>query len=274
MSLDRRYNEDEIAAIFKQASSDQEVSQSRLSRNDGLTITDLQEIGTEAGISAEHISRAANAIDRVVISSPPATYFGLQTSVSRTVDLPGPLSEESWDRLVVEMREMFEATGRIRRDGSLRQWSNGNLRILVEPTKSGHRLSMRTRKGNVQSSLAGGLLAFLTGILLLVREWGSGSMVALSILALIGLGSFGYSMFRLPRWAKLRERQMESLSALASEMSRVHLSETVEEPPRPLHDSNTHNQTSLTSGVPDILLDAADDPPEETHGAPKQKSRN
>ena len=50
MSPERRYNEQEIAAIFKQASADQESAQRRLSPSEGLTLAELKEIGKEAGL--------------------------------------------------------------------------------------------------------------------------------------------------------------------------------------------------------------------------------
>jgi DNA-3-methyladenine glycosylase II len=37
------------------------------------------------------------------------------------------LSDDQWDRLVVDLRETFNAAGIVGREGSLRQWRNGNL---------------------------------------------------------------------------------------------------------------------------------------------------
>jgi hypothetical protein len=73
-----------------------------------------------------------------------ATIFeraaGLPIGVGRTVELDRPRSDSDWERLVADLRETFEARGMVRYDGPFRQWTNGNLQALIEPTPSGHRL--------------------------------------------------------------------------------------------------------------------------------------
>ena len=105
MSAEHRYSEQEIAAIFKQAAEAQEAAQQQKSPGEGLTLAELQQIGQETGITPEFIARAAAAVDRTGPSLPPTTYFGIPISVARTVDLPGPLSDDGWDQLVVDLRE-------------------------------------------------------------------------------------------------------------------------------------------------------------------------
>jgi len=41
----------------------------------------------------------------------------------------------------------FDARGTIRSEGDFRQWTNGNLQALLEPTDAGHRLRLKTVKG-------------------------------------------------------------------------------------------------------------------------------
>ena len=71
MSPERRYNEQEIAGIFKQAAEAQETAQRHLSHTEGLTLAELQEIGKEAGITPEFIARSAAAVDRTDHTEPP-----------------------------------------------------------------------------------------------------------------------------------------------------------------------------------------------------------
>src|SRR5215207_1734059 len=118
MSPERQYNEQEVAAIFKHAAAGQESAQRQLPQGGGLTLAELEQIGKEAGITPEYIARAAAAA-RTGPVMPPTTYLGFPVSVARTVDLPGPLSDEAWDRLVADLRETFQATGEVRHDGSL-----------------------------------------------------------------------------------------------------------------------------------------------------------
>ena len=224
MSPERRYDEQEIAAIFKQAATDQESAQRHLPHTEGLTLAELQQIGKEAGITPEFIARSAAAVDRTDLTQPPTRFLGLPISVGRTVDLPGPLSDENWDRLVVELRETFQARGKRQRDGSLREWKNGNLHAVVEPTESGHRLRLRTVKGNAKRRLLGGLAAFAFGLAFLLPsaftvDFLTVRMMVFTLISVIGLASMGLTAFRLPRWAREGARQMEAIAARAVELA-------------------------------------------------------
>ena len=47
---ERRYNDEEVEAIFARASEAEEAAPRRLRSGEGLTLADLQKIGREAGI--------------------------------------------------------------------------------------------------------------------------------------------------------------------------------------------------------------------------------
>ena len=98
---DRRYNDDEVAAIFERASNAEHANLPASAEAGGLTLAALQEIGREVGISPDAVSRAARSLD---------------------------------------LREIFKARGAIRYDCPFRQWTNGNLQALLEPAQNGHRL--------------------------------------------------------------------------------------------------------------------------------------
>ena len=214
---ERRFNEAEVAAIFKEAAEAQHTGQQQLPSGEGMTVAELRAIAGEVGISPQLVEQAAKRFD---ITETPAsrTYLGLPISVARTVELDRKLSEEEWDRLVVDLRETFEARGKLRVEGSLRQWTNGNLQALLEPTPSGHRLRMRTTKGDARGMITGGLIMVGAAALALI-----GSLVGegfadpgkLSSLAMLGTGGaamFGLGAFRLPSWARLRRQQMEEIA--------------------------------------------------------------
>ncbi|HLQ60061.1 MAG TPA: hypothetical protein VK113_11145, partial [Gemmatimonadales bacterium] len=153
---DRRYDDKEIAAIFRAATEGAQSSPREVPRDEGLTLADLQAIGREVGISSEAVARAAHALD--VGGGPVSrTLLGLPIGVARTVNLNRRLTEEEWERLVVQLREVFNARGRTRSDGSLRQWTNGNLQVLLEPTESGHRLRFGTLHGGARASIGAGI---------------------------------------------------------------------------------------------------------------------
>ncbi len=217
MSPNRRYDEQEIKAIFKQAAESQDEAQGHLARQEGLTLSELQEIGKEVGITPAFIARAASALDSPTAQVPTQTLLGLPISVSRSVDLPRALTNSEWDRLVADLRETFQAKGEARRDGSLRQWANGNLQINVEPTANGHRLRMYTRKGNVQNNLWGGLFIIVFGLIMMLsvtlkKGLEPAVLIMMSSFIVGGLGLMGSSTFGLPRWAKKRGTQMDAIA--------------------------------------------------------------
>src|SRR5213594_1126289 len=157
---ERRYNDKEIAAIFRAAAEEGPQSPQReVARDEGLTLAELQAIGSEVGIPSDAVAQAARAVD-VRLGAASRTFLGLPIGVARTVNLNRRLTDEEWERLVVQLREVFNARGRTRSDGSLRQWTNGNLQVLLEPTATGHRLRFGTTHGAARGAIGVGF-AFL-----------------------------------------------------------------------------------------------------------------
>jgi hypothetical protein len=212
---ERRFNEAEVAAIFERAAEAQQTSQHHLPSGEGMTLTDLQEIGREVGISREQLAEAAKAIE---LGGRPTSrqFLGLPIGVGLIIDLGRKLSDEEWERFVVDLRETFDARGTLRSEGSLRQWSNGNLQALLEPTATGHQVRLRTVKGNARAMIIGGLamFGFATASLIAGALRGAVGDVGFQlVLAIMGAGMFGIGAFRLPGWARLRRRQMEDIAA-------------------------------------------------------------
>ncbi len=214
---DRRYNDKEIAAIFRAATEGPPPAPQReVPRDEGLTLADLQAIGREVGIPADAIAQAARALE--VRRGPDArTLFGLPIGVRRTVDLNRRLSDAEWERLVVQLREVFEARGVTRSDGSLRQWTNGNLQVLLEPTETGHRLRFGTVHGGARASIGAGTATIGVSAVLAMSTALSGHVAdaapGIAFLFVVGVGMIASGALRLPRWARLRGRQMEAIAA-------------------------------------------------------------
>lgn len=215
---ERRFNEAEVAAIFERAAEAQLSTRGQVSSGEGMTLAEIQAIGREVGIAAEVVLHAAKAIE--LGGRPTARRFlGFPVGVGRTIDLGRKLTDEEWDRFVVDLRETFDARGTLRTEGTLRQWTNGNLQALLEPTATGHRIRLRTIKGDSRSMMVGGLMMTGVGITAMVASAviGAGADVgrwaALGLLAGGGATMFGLGALRLPGWARLRARQMEQIAA-------------------------------------------------------------
>ena len=191
---ERRYSEDEVAAIFRKATED-ETSLTQPVAGQGMTLRELQSIGQELGIAPALVAQAALSLEHSGLPST-RTFLGLPIGVARTIELGRRLTDGEWDQLVVALRETFNARGQVSVQGSLRQWTNGNLQALVEPTPSGHRFRLQTVKGDSRGSLGN-----------------SGSVVGVEFLAAMGLGMFAVGAVRLPGWARLRRTQIEAVTA-------------------------------------------------------------
>ena len=215
---ERRYTDEEVAAIFEQAAEADHADLPVPAAGKGMTLAALREIGREVGISPESISHAARSLD--LVGRPALRRFmGLPIGVGRTVELDRPLSDSDWERLVADLRETFEARGVVKYDGPFRQWTNGNLQALVEPTTSGHRFRLQTVKGDSRALMSWGIatLGVATATLIAVAGAGSlgnsGSVVGVEFLAAMGLGMFAVGAVRLPGWARLRKTQIEAVTA-------------------------------------------------------------
>ena len=211
----RRYSDTEITAIFRAAAEGPLQPLREVAREEGLSLAELQAIGREVGIAPEAVAHAAHALD-VRRGAQSRRFLGLPIGVARTVNLDRRLSDEEWERLVVQLREVFNARGVTRSDGSLRQWTNGNLQVLLEPTETGHRLRFGTLHGGASAMIGGGMVALgVAGILAIITSI-SGHLgdaaAGVGFIVMAGLGMIASGALRLPAWAKLRGRQMEAIA--------------------------------------------------------------
>lgn len=222
---ERRYSDDEVEAIFAHASEVEPETPRQLQSVEGRTLAELQAIGQEAGLSPEAIAMAARSLDQP--AQPQATRFlGLPLGVARTVKLHRRLTDAEWERLVVQLRETFEARGRLRDEGAFRSWSNGNLQVLLEPDGDGHRIRFRTLHGQSRALMLMGL--GLLGVSLATTVAGMlfagtgfdflGAARDLGGVAVIGAAAFAYGALRLPGWARRRREQMEALARRVTQL--------------------------------------------------------
>jgi hypothetical protein len=230
---ERRYSDDEVAAIFERATKSQaglQRQQPEHASAQGMTIGELQQIGRDVGIPAELVASAAREID-VAGRPTERKLIGLPIGVGRTVELPRRLNDDEWERVVADLRETFDARGSLRSEGSTRMWSNGNLQVMLEPTATSHRLRMRTIKGDARGYIGGGIgIVVATVLSAAFKTMGGdadvGMLAGLSSMTVLGLGMIAAGTLRLPSWAKTRKRQMEEIAGRTVALT--------EEAPRPL----------------------------------------
>ncbi len=219
---ERRYDETEIRAIFARAAEEQDEVQRRLGSDDGLTLAELTQIGEEAGLSPAFVARAAASLDRLEPAPPPTRYFGLPVGVSRTVYLDAPLTDDEWEVLVSDLRYTFDAKGKERSTGTVREWRNSNLYAIVERSDGGHRVRFGTRKGNAKSNLILGSVFVIVALVSIASGFFFGDPKAALPSAPFGLmgGALILStILMLPRWADRRGQQIEGIAERLLERS-------------------------------------------------------
>jgi len=215
MSDERRYTDDEVAAIFEAASKpvvprDEPADPASPT---GLTLARLQEIGREVGIAPEQIAEAATALELRRPPIPRRTDLGMPVSAAHIVDIPRPLTDREWSLVVADLRQTFGAWGNEGSQGETRMWWNNNLHAVVEPTPTGYRLRLGTLKADGFAMNRVAIAAVAMSAVVAVAVGGKPDAIP-GILAVgsMGAGAFAFNALRLPRWARLRERQMQEVA--------------------------------------------------------------
>src|SRR5687767_11469534 len=203
MSDERRYDEDEVKRIFEAASTAAEAPRG------SLTLRELQDIGHQVGIAPALISEAALAIDAKRSVVPQS---GFPVTVRQTVPLPRAPTDAEWRMLVSDLRETFDAPGKIGQSAGMFEWRNGNLHAFIEPTTAGYRLRMGTRNTGIVSTAVAGAAALVWSAAVVAGLATTGDVLVVpAIVSVVGAGALGSSVFRLRNWARTRANQMRHI---------------------------------------------------------------
>ena len=223
MANERKFGEEEVNEILDLALSNREPGRPPSFDGGGLTLAELEEVGREVGVEPGRIAEAALAVASKAEVLPSQTFMGAPLSVGRVVDLPRALTDREWEVLVGEVRETFGARGHVTSHGGMREWTNGNLHVFLEPTATGDRLRLRTRKGTAMASFAIGAVGVVVGLVLatlfVFEDLGRASLVIPTLMGVFGGGTLLSNLIRLPRWAREREGQMEYIAGRAGALA-------------------------------------------------------
>lgn len=215
---ERRYNQDEVRKIFEVAAARSPDQPATSSEASGLTLAEIQSIGSEAGLEPAMVARAAASLD----ARPLRTSLGQPIEVGRVVHLPRNLTDHEWDQLVAELRSTFRAQGKVTTSGGIREWRNGNLHAALEPTQGGYRLRLGTLKGDAAGINALGAMGLVAGVTTFAALWFSGEMgdalLTGGFFTASGVAAFVMNALRLPRWANRRQQQLEHIAKKVARM--------------------------------------------------------
>lgn len=227
---ERRYSDDEVKRILSDAvESDAALGETAGER--GMTLAEIEQIGVEAGLTPASVRAAATSIDRHVQHAPTdPRMLGMRVGVGQSVALPRPLTDIEWRRLVVLMRDQFQATGREQEVAGQREWRNGNLRVAVEPLGDGAVLQMRTRKANASSFMGVGAALFAGGALVegvaQVAHVGPHALANALVWVIGGAALTAVSAIDLRRWSGRRRAQFQEIADYARQLSAAEVDES------------------------------------------------
>jgi hypothetical protein len=215
---ERRYSKEEVEQIFANAADAQELGRGTNTGSTGLTLREMQDIGLEAGIAPDAVARAAAGVTRAKPASVSGTILGLPIKVGESAELGRRLTDEEWERVVVMLRETFNARGKLDATGSFRQWTNGNLQALLEPGENGHRLRLQTYNQQARTFMGIGIgvlgLGVASGLSAAIGHvFTADSIASVGGIFVMGAGLFALGAARLPMWARQRRQQMREVLA-------------------------------------------------------------
>jgi hypothetical protein len=218
----RRYEDDEIREIFQLATTGGIRDRPQPAESGGMTLDELQRIGSEAGIEPARVAQAAASLDARGTVAPVRRSFGMPVGVSRVVDLPRAPTDREWEQLVSECRTAFGVKGKVASSGGLREWSHGTLHVCVEPTEHGEQLRLSTLKEdaiglNGLGVVMGGM-AVLSSAIVAASGKPEKAWLVFGMFGAMSLAAFGSNWIRLPRWAREREGQMEAITERAMKL--------------------------------------------------------
>lgn len=293
MPNDYVFTEEEVQAIIRRAALRQEEEAERdEARQHGLTLADLEHLGTEVGLDPKHLRAAADEVrSGRPVPVDAETRTDTHVVVERRIDRP--FSLEAWEDTVVLLRQRFgmdmgmwyggSGTGRVEQIGRAHEWVHVSqlgveTRVSVSERGGQTRLILSQRVGMASSKVEGWALAIFAGLVLGAiggamagAAFDSGTAFLLAFVAVTLLTTLAGAplIARLDRaW---REKKLGHLKALAGEIEEVFDAASPEAAdataPMPEQEDETEQAGRLD-------LDALPDPADESAPATRRRTRS
>lgn len=288
---DRVFTEEEVKAIIRRASARQEEEAERSeAREHGLTLAELERLGTEVGLDPRHLRAAADEVQtghRTAVQA--ETETDTHIIVEHWVDRPFTL--EAWEDTVSLLRSRFgidmgmwygrSGAGRVERVGHAHEWVHMSqlgveTRVSASEREGRTRLILSQRVGHASPKVEGigygALIGFAIGGIG-VAAWmemvgGSSAFLAFVVIALAATLVAAPIITRLDRrWRQKKQRELKVLSADI---------EDVFEAVSPQAESAPPEATSDPAAEPAarIDLDALPDEPGAARPAERNRTRS
>ncbi len=220
----RRFDEREIARILERAAELQQRAPLEPTDAAGLTLTELEQVATEAGIDPRHVRAAAAALDTDAPVAGALLGAPLRAELERTVD--HEVQPAEYETLANVIGGTLAGPGYASTLGKSFEWNSANpqrtLRVTITPRAGHTTIRIEERFGNLVGGLFGGIVGGVGG-------GGGGAAIGviggalgdiglgLAVAALAAVGSFVLARTIFRSVARHRVRQLHRLLDALSE---------------------------------------------------------
>jgi len=215
MPSSRRYNDQEIGALIQRAT---ELYEASGSREDNLSLDEVEHIAKELGVPTEFVRAAAVEMATGRHEEIQKNLLGYPF-VERITDIyDAEISDEQWEDILMEMRRL-EGSGTVTSQGSIREWKKviQDMNTIL----AGTRLTARTKGGQTTLELQkfSNGLASVAYILAAIAGFtiGGASMdgsgvatpIIFSVAASGGVGMIALTRLALGTWSKKQRSRLD-----------------------------------------------------------------
>jgi len=165
----RRFDDEEVARILERAAELQHRAPLAPPDISGMTLAQLEQVATEAGIDPQHVRDAAAALERETRTPalPGASLLGapMRLELERTVE--GEIPAGASEALAETIRATIPNPGYVSTLGKSFEWNSANpqraLRVTVTPRAGRTVIRIEERLGNLVGGLFGGIVGGVGG---------------------------------------------------------------------------------------------------------------
>ena len=289
---DRTYTKEEIAALLERAADLQANAPRDDDQLPGLSLSELEDIAEEAGLDASHVRQAAREMDaprRAEVgdhASQTATHILLERWV------PGALTDEIWEDVVVELRHHYESDlgtmmnmpgygqSTSQQIGRTREWKHTSVsgvetRVMLSPRGEHIRLRLSQRVGWGSTWAEGATYGImLAGTLALLAGGATNSLgIAIATLVFTLLLAVPLIQYADATWREKKHIELRDVTnRLARLISTTDASSPAAQPTvRQDESSGTDAQRSGRLGP---LPESSSERTEQSDSPPARRSRN
>ena len=212
---ERRYDDEQVALILRRAADD---TSAQGDQGRGLTLTDLKEIGSEAGIDPARIEAAATSLAHLRDGPPEASFTGFPPTIQFEQVIPVRLEAEVLPQLLDIIRNQTSRQGIVTEVLGGFEWK-------ARSTMGGRYVSIRSEGDATRVRVLGnyrdGLLTMALGPGPLLAIGGGLGAAALAATPLVVVPAVlaAWGSLALP-WRALFKREAKSLQGILERIER------------------------------------------------------